>query len=131
MDVGCGGGWLAHGLALHHGLRVDALDFTPEPLEQARALAPLLGTVPLVRFREGDLLNLRPPPLYDLITCLGVLHHTADPIRALERLVRMLAPGGHIYLGLYHAPGRRRCLVDTARGRADRRVPSATRLHGR
>ncbi len=52
MDVGCGGGWLAHGLALHHGLRVDALDFTPEPLEQARALAPLLGTVPLVRFRE-------------------------------------------------------------------------------
>ncbi len=107
MDVGCGSGWLTHGLALHYGLRVDALDFTPEPLEQARALAPLLGTVPLVRFREGDLLNLRPPPLYDLITCLGVLHHTADPIRALERLVRMLAPGGHIYLGLYHAPGRR------------------------
>jgi SAM-dependent methyltransferase len=106
LDVGCGGGWLAHGLALHHSLRVDAVDFAPQTLEQARALGPLLGTAPLVRVREGDLFDLRPPPLYDLITCLGVLHHTANPLRALERLVRMLAPGGHIYLGLYHAPGR-------------------------
>ena len=107
LEVGSGAGWLSHGMSLHYSVDVDAIDLTPAALERARALAPLVGTEGRVHFRECDVFEFHTSKRYDLIVSLGVLHHTGDARGALERLVRYLAPGGHVYLGLYHAPGRR------------------------
>ena len=41
------------------------------------------------------------PALFDHIECGGVIHHTADPPRALAQLAAVLRPGGSLHLGLY------------------------------
>ncbi|MEM9802811.1 MAG: class I SAM-dependent methyltransferase [Planctomycetota bacterium] len=107
LEVGCGAGWFSHGLAHHYAVEVDAIDLTPAALERARELAPIVGTEGRVRFRECNVFEFHSPKRYDLIVSLGVLHHTGDARRAFERVARHLAPGGRIYLGLYHGPGRR------------------------
>ena len=41
------------------------------------------------------------------IFCSGVVHHTADPVRALQELKSKLKPDGVLYLMLYSQFGRR------------------------
>lgn len=107
LDAGCGGGWLSAALAFHHGLEVVGVDFSQCSLDRAQELANALGVGPRVQFVEADLLALDLGESFDLVVSLGVLHHTADPRGACQRIARHARPGGALYLGLYHRPGRR------------------------
>lgn len=55
-------------------------------------------------------MNLFRPPfktgVFDVVVCNGVLHHTGDPFRGLQSLLRVLKPGGYILIGLYNHIGR-------------------------
>lgn len=112
LEAGCGAGWLSHGLALHYDVNVEAIDLTPAALERARELSPILGTEDRVHFRECNIFDFDSRQRFDLIVSIGVLHHTGDARAALQHLVRYLTPGGRIYLGLYHAPGRQVFLAE-------------------
>jgi len=46
------------------------------------------------------------PESFDLVICNGVLHHTADPFLGFQSIARLVKPGGHILVGLYHRYGR-------------------------
>jgi ubiquinone/menaquinone biosynthesis C-methylase UbiE len=51
---------------------------------------------------NGDLLRLPfGAARFDLVLSWGVIHHTADPLRALDELVRVTARGGLIVVGVY------------------------------
>lgn len=106
VDCGCGAGWLSNTLALHYEVEVTGVDFTVRALERAQEVAHRLGVHHRVRFVEADLLELVCHQSFDLVCSLGVLHHTPDPRRAFHRIQHLARPGGHIYLGLYHQPGR-------------------------
>jgi len=41
----------------------------------------------------------------DAVVSDGVIHHTADPLRAFTENVRVLKPGGHLYLACYNRRG--------------------------
>jgi hypothetical protein len=43
---------------------------------------------------------------FDLINCVGVLHHTADPLRGIQALAQKLAPGGIFHIFVYSELGR-------------------------
>lgn len=43
---------------------------------------------------------------YDYINCVGVIHHTPDPPRALRALAKRLKPGGLMHIFVYGAHGR-------------------------
>ncbi len=117
LDLGCGAGWLSLSLALHHRLKVTGLDFNPVALSRARELAELLELD--LSFEEGDLLSWRGALPFELILSLGVLHHTEDCLGALRRVARdLLAPGGWLFVGLYHRDGRRPFLNHFAQLRA-------------
>ena len=61
-----------------------------------------------VRLLHADLLELEGlEDSFDLIECVGVLHHLDDPREGLRRLARRLVPGGWMRLGLYSELGRR------------------------
>ncbi|MEM8709885.1 MAG: class I SAM-dependent methyltransferase [Planctomycetota bacterium] len=115
FEVGCGAGWLAHGLSIHHGARVDAVDLSRSAVDRARRMGERLGTQGRVRIEQADILSLDRPDRFDLAISMGVLHHTSDPRLALANMVAHLKPGGHVYLGLYHGPGRRVFLDEMGR----------------
>ncbi|HEY9844735.1 MAG TPA: class I SAM-dependent methyltransferase, partial [Candidatus Caenarcaniphilales bacterium] len=46
------------------------------------------------------------PGVFDLINCVGVLHHLPDPVQGLQALVGKLAPGGLLHIFIYAELGR-------------------------
>lgn len=106
LDVGCGPGWLANGIAYHYGSAVTAIDFNEVAIARAGAVAQRLGLA--VTYEVADLFRYRPAHPFDVVTSIGVLHHTRDCMAGLRHLCRScVAPGGHLLVGLYHRDGRR------------------------
>ena len=106
VDFGCGAGWLANIVARHYGIRSTGVDFTEKAIARARSVARRLKTSDLASFVVGDLFEFEGTPA-DLVTCVGVLHHTRSARAGFERIQRFVAPGKFIYLGLYHLHGRK------------------------
>lgn len=107
LDAGCGTG---HGVVqirnLAPGAEVHACDFSAESLSVARQRITALGGEPVI-FHELNLLDLSAlPGKFDAIFCSGVVHHTANPVRALQQLKSKLKPDGVLYLMLYSQFGR-------------------------
>lgn len=106
IDIGCGAGWLANSMSLHYAADVTGIDFNAVAIERAQEVASLLQLS--TRFQVQDLFEFLPEERYALVTSIGVLHHTQDCLAAVRRICReVLAPGGHLYLGLYHKFGRK------------------------
>jgi len=98
LEVGCGEGLVMRYLRERHpGLRVDGVELDPEALGRARARNPAS------RLIQGDAcaLGVR-SGAYDLVLCLEVLEHLAEPERALRELRRVTRAG--CILSVPHEP---------------------------
>jgi SAM-dependent methyltransferase len=106
LDFGCGAGWLANAVARHYRIPVTGVDFTVKAIARARSVSRSLKTSHLASFVVGDLFEFDGGQA-DLVTCVGVLHHTRCAREGFERIARFVAPGKYVYLGLYHLHGRK------------------------
>lgn len=101
LDAGCGG--YAGGLAIATASgvrRATAVDLSLENAKSARRR--YAGA----QVAQADLLSLPyATGVFDVVYCNGVLHHTVDPEGAFRELLRVLAPGGRIYIGVYGRGG--------------------------
>jgi SAM-dependent methyltransferase len=60
-----------------------------------------------IEYVQGDILELgKIERQFDLIACIGVLHHLGDPLAGWQILVNLLRPGGLMNIGLYSEIGR-------------------------
>ncbi|MTJ80294.1 MAG: methyltransferase domain-containing protein [Telmatospirillum sp.] len=118
VEFACGTGWCCNAAAACYGVPALGIDFTAKAIDRARAVADRLGLAGKVRFEEGDLLAALPPPA-PLVVCIGALHHLPAARAGFLHIARAGAPGGHLFVGLYHRPGRR-VFLDLLRGVADR-----------
>ncbi|MDE4133891.1 methyltransferase domain-containing protein [Phaeobacter sp. QD34_3] len=107
LELGCGAGWASNSMAKHYGKSVTAVDFTAAALARARDVSGRLGTTDQVRFVESDLFEFQSPDSFDLVVSVGVLHHTRDCRAAFAHAAQFVAPGGFLFVGLYHLFGRR------------------------
>ncbi len=115
LDAGCGGGRASVLLARLGAAPVVALDFSLLNLETARRWRDRFRLDNL-EIAAGDLLSLPfPDQGFDVVWCNGVVHHTADPGRALLELARVLKVGGRLWLYLYGAGGVYWFMVDFIR----------------
>lgn len=114
LDIGCGDGGLAR--YLHHrlGYRVTGVDCAPSALAAARAAepgpvtGPVTGPGPawrLMDFGADDLGGL-PEPAYSAVTCRLVYRWVDDKRAFLDRVRRVLAPGG-VFWVVTEVAGRR------------------------
>ena len=88
------------------GARVLAVDLSRASLAFAARKAGELGAE-AISFLHGDLLDLdRLDRTFDVIECVGVLHHTEDPERGLGTLAGLLRPKGLMKIGLYSETAR-------------------------
>jgi ubiquinone/menaquinone biosynthesis C-methylase UbiE len=95
LDIGCGPGSITIDFArlVPHG-HVTGVEYVPEPLEKARALASSQG-VTNISFEVGDIHSLPfPDNSFDIAHAHQVLQHVADPIQALREMRRVVKSHG-------------------------------------
>lgn len=105
VECGCGTGQLSNFLSLANRTVIGA-DMCMNSLRLAQGFKEKnqLGRVTFVQ------MNLFRPVLkpgsFDLVISNGVLHHTADPFLAFQKISTLVKPNGYILIGLYHTYGR-------------------------
>src|SRR5262245_6382225 len=93
LDVGCGGGLLAEVLA-RRGARVTGIDLAPAMIETARLHAAESGLVIDYRVQDANDLAALAPRSFDVVCCMEMLEHVADPAAFLGTLGQLVRPGG-------------------------------------
>jgi 2-polyprenyl-3-methyl-5-hydroxy-6-metoxy-1,4-benzoquinol methylase len=86
VDVGTGFGYFSR-YARELGLQVEGLDVRPENVEEARRRHPDIA-FGVADIEDATLIQRGP---YDVVLCLGVLHHLENPLKALRNLTAMTA----------------------------------------
>lgn len=95
LDLGCGNGWLAHGLA-QAGHTVYAVDLNRLELEQA---ARVFGTEEKLHFFYADVFDQRLPLAgLDVVVIAAAVQYFPDLSALIGRLFELLAPGGEVHL---------------------------------
>jgi len=107
LDVGCGTGvgteYLVH---LNPQAQITAIDLSAQALAIAKERCRRSGA-DRATFHHLSLFDLdQIPGVFDLINCVGVLHHTPDPVRGIQAVSAKLAPGGILHVFVYAALGR-------------------------
>jgi SAM-dependent methyltransferase len=107
LDAGCGSGvgteYLVH---LNPQAQVVGIDLSAGTLEVAKKRCQSSGA-DRVEFHHLSLYDVAQlPGEFDLINCVGVLHHLPDPVRGLQALATKLAPGGLMHIFVYGELGR-------------------------
>lgn len=100
LDVGCGTGGFSI-LAAEAGADVWSVDESPEAVALTAARTSrdraMIATAESLPFDGAS---------FDLVYCYSTLEHLDDAGRAVAEMVRVLRPGGRLYL---HSPDRRAC----------------------
>lgn len=120
LDVGCGAGLLAEPLA-RLGAKVTAIDAAAELIDVARKHASAMGLE--IDYRAGDVQELQGQ--FDLITCMEVIEHVAEPAGFLKAVAKRLAPDGLLVLSTPNATSWSRLMMITIGERLGR-IPQGT-----
>ena len=120
LDVGCGAGLLAEPLR-RLGARVTGIDASPEVIVVAREHAAAVGLE--VNYLSGDVQQLEGQ--FDLITCMEVVEHVADPAAFIRALAKRLAANGLLIMSTPNATGLSKFLMITV-GEGLGRIPKGT-----
>ncbi len=96
LDVGCGGGLLAEGLAAA-GAEVTGIDLAEAPLEVARLHLKESGLHVHYRRISAEALAHEMPGAFDVVTCLEMLEHVPDPASTVAACAALVRPGGQVF----------------------------------
>jgi 2-polyprenyl-6-hydroxyphenyl methylase/3-demethylubiquinone-9 3-methyltransferase len=97
LDIGCGGGLIAEPMA-RLGFAVTGVDAGEEAVNAASAHAARSGLD--IRYRRADAEELVAEKLaFDVVLCLEVVEHTADPGEFIAACARLVKPGGLLFVG--------------------------------
>ena len=101
LDGGCGTGIFSIIFANNGAGHVLGIDISDGSLETARSLKEKFQ-LENADFQKQDMLNL---PFsdkdFDIVWAWGTVHHTTDPFRAIDELIRVLKTGGSLLLAVY------------------------------
>ena len=106
LVAGCGTG--SHVCIVKDYLNAEilAVDISLASLAYAKRKTEELG-FNNINFLQADILQLKNlNRKFDVIECIGVLHHMKDPVKGLKILLKILKPHGFLKLGLYSQKAR-------------------------
>lgn len=104
IDIGCGAGWLCSRLTPFG--QITGTDLSDKVLARAAE------RVPEARFVAGDFMELDfEIAAYDVAVSLEVLSHVADQRAFLQKIAKVLKPGGYLMLGTQNRPALERNTV--------------------
>jgi len=130
LDVGCGGGLLAEGMA-RRGARVLGIDLAPEALAVARLHAVESGLPVEYRQVAVEELAESAPAGFDVVTCLEMLEHVPDPSAIVAALARLVRPGGHVIVSTINRNAKSFALAIVGAEYVMRLLPMGTHRYAR
>lgn len=112
LDAGCGTGSGTEYLILHNpyaeivaiDISENALATAEQRLQKSGVLANFHGSVTFKQLPLESAVTLA--GCFDLINCVGVLHHLPNPITGIKALAEKLAEGGIMHVFVYGELGR-------------------------
>ncbi len=96
LDVGCGGGILAEGMAAL-GAQVTGIDIGEGPLAVARQHMRASGLQIEYRNSTAEDLAASEPQAFDIVTCMELLEHVPHPDAVINACHRLVKPDGDVY----------------------------------
>lgn len=106
LDIGCGAGKFTRGLTKLYG-EVAGVDVKEKAIATAREAAKVEGVTVDFRVESGEKLPWS-DATFDMVAFSNSLHHMPNPSAALKEALRVLKPGGVLYVmepvpsGNYH-----------------------------
>ena len=101
LIAGCGTGQQLINAIGYHNSNIFAVDLSLTSLAYAKRKIEETS-YKNIEFMQGDILDLNNlNRKFDVIECVGVLHHMKNPLEGLKVLLDLLAPHGFLKLGLY------------------------------
>lgn len=96
LDVGCGGGLLAEGMATC-GANVTGIDMSEKALGVAKLHMLESGRQVDYRLIAAEALAAEAPAAFDVVTCLEMLEHVPDPASTVAACAQLVKPGGQVF----------------------------------
>ncbi|MCP5238292.1 MAG: bifunctional 2-polyprenyl-6-hydroxyphenol methylase/3-demethylubiquinol 3-O-methyltransferase UbiG [Zoogloeaceae bacterium] len=96
LDVGCGGGILAEGMAAR-GASVTGIDLSDKALAVARLHLYESNLSVDYRHQSAESLAEEMPAAFDAVTCMEMLEHVPDPGSIVRACATLVKPGGNVF----------------------------------
>ena len=101
LIAGCGTGKHIISARTYLNANILGIDLSLSSLAYAKRKTIELG-LKNIEFLHTDILQLKNlKRKFDIIECVGTLHHMKDPLKGLKELTNVLEPHGFLKLGLY------------------------------
>jgi 2-polyprenyl-3-methyl-5-hydroxy-6-metoxy-1,4-benzoquinol methylase len=104
LDVGCGTGLVSNLFATRYDSNFTAVDFA-DSIDYAEKFSQD-NNIENVVWVKQDFLQFVSKKQFDIIICCGVLHHIPEYQQALDKIKKLLKPGGKLLLALYNPWGK-------------------------
>lgn len=95
LDIGCGGGLLAEGMA-ERGAKVTGIDLSEGAIKVAKLHLKESGHQVDYRLVSAEAMAAELPGAFDLVTCLEMLEHVPDPASIIAACSTLVRPGGQV-----------------------------------
>lgn len=96
LDIGCGGGVLAEGMA-SRGADVTGIDLSEKVLNVARLHLYESGLKVDYQQIATEALAETHMGRFDIVTCMEVLEHVPDPASTIAACAKLVKPGGQVF----------------------------------
>jgi 2-polyprenyl-6-hydroxyphenyl methylase/3-demethylubiquinone-9 3-methyltransferase len=101
LDIGCGSGLHALAAARLGAGAIVAIDIDPDSVATTNAVLSSNDTGVTWSAREQSVFDLEARTTFDIVYSWGVLHHTGDMWKAIDRAASVVAPNGLFIFALY------------------------------
>ena len=102
LDLGCGAGWFANSMAYKYNkIKIVGVDFNSVAIDFAKKVKDQLNLK--TNFIVEDLFQVNFNTKFDLISSIGVLHHTNNCLEGIKKIIDMSPK--YFLIGLYHKYG--------------------------
>jgi SAM-dependent methyltransferase len=102
LELGFGNGSMLYHMARYRPRRLCGVELGDTISETRKNLAHLQGIS--IELHQGDLTVVDLGP-FDLVYCIGVLHHLEDPEKGFQSVIRHTRPGGDFHCWVYAREG--------------------------
>jgi 2-polyprenyl-6-hydroxyphenyl methylase/3-demethylubiquinone-9 3-methyltransferase len=130
LDVGCGGGLLAEGMA-KRGAQVTGIDMADGALAVARLHLLESGLEVAYRKATAEQLAAENSEQFDLVACMELLEHVPDPASLVSACARLARPGGRVFFSTINRSVKAYLFVVVGAEYLLHMLPKGTHSYGR